>query len=220
MQYNVEKNLKQIQEEIAPYKPNIVAVTKYFDENAIIEAFNAGIRDFGESRVIEAAEKIDRLPIKIKNESKFHFIGHLQTNKAKKAVEHFDVIHSVDSVKLAQKISGYALEFGKIQKILLQLNIAQESQKSGFEKQELINDFSQISELRGIEVIGLMCMTPLGENPEKIRTYFKMVREVRDTITGYFGFHLPELSMGMSQDYAIAAQEGSTMLRIGRRLFS
>ena len=145
MQYNVEKNLKQIQEEIAPYKPNIVAVTKYFDENAIIEAFNAGIRDFGESRVIEAAEKIDRLPIKIKNESKFHFIGHLQTNKAKKAVEHFDVIHSVDSVKLAQKISGYALEFGKIQKILLQLNIAQESQKSGFEKQELINDFSHNS---------------------------------------------------------------------------
>ena len=98
------KNLSQIQEEIVPYKPNIIAVTKYFDENAITEAFEAGLRDFGESRVIEAIEKINKLPQEVRDNSKFHFIGHLQSNKVKKVVEHFDYIHSVDSAKLAKLI--------------------------------------------------------------------------------------------------------------------
>ena len=220
MQYHISENLKHIQEDIVPYKPNIIAVTKYFDEDAILEAFDAGIRDFAESRVIEASEKISRLPENVRKNSTFHFIGHLQTNKAKKAVENFDIIHSVDSVRLTQKISEYALELGKAQKILLQLNIAQEVQKSGFEKDELINDFLQIKDMQGIRILGLMCMTPLGEASDKIRNYFKAVREVRDFISKKYNYELPELSMGMSQDYVIAAQEGSTMLRIGRRLFS
>ena len=220
MQYQVEKNLKQIQEKIVPYKPNIIAVTKYFGCDAIVEAFNAGIRDFAESRVIEAAEKIENLPKDIRENSTFHFIGHLQSNKAKKAVQTFDIIHSVDSIKLAEKVSNYALEAGKIQKILLQLNIAREAQKSGFEKEQLLESFPQIANLKGLKILGLMCMTPLGETPEKIRSYFQMVRETRDLISGEYGCSLPELSMGMSQDYDIAAQEGATMLRIGRRLFS
>ena len=144
----------------------------------------------------------------------------MQSNKAKKAVENFDIIHSVDSVKLAEKISEYAIGAGKVQKILLQLNIAREAQKSGFEKQELIECFSRIADLKGLRILGLMCMTPLGETQEKIRNYFQMVRATRDIISGNSGYDLPELSMGMSQDYVIAAQEGATMLRIGRRLFS
>ena len=220
MKFQIEKNLRQIQEEIAPYKPNIVAVTKYFDENAVIEAYAAGIRDFAESRVIEGSEKINRLPEEIRANSTFHFIGHLQTNKAKRAVENFDVIHSVDSVRLAQKISEYAQGINKVQKILLQVNIAGETQKTGFEAEEMLNSLPQIIDMRGIELIGLMCMTPLGDSPDRIRNYFRQVRELRDLVSKRYGAELNELSMGMSQDYVIAAQEGSTMLRIGRRLFS
>lgn len=220
MKFQIEKNLRQIQEEIAPYKPNIVAVTKYFDENAVIEAYAAGIRDFAESRVIEGSEKINRLPEEIRANSTFHFIGHLQTNKAKRAVENFDVIHSVDSVRLAQKISEYAQGINKVQKILLQVNIAGETQKTGFEADEMLNSLPQIMDMRGIELIGLMCMTPLGDSPDRIRNYFRQVRELRDLVSKRYGAELKELSMGMSQDYVIAAQEGSTMLRIGRRLFS
>ena len=220
MKFQIEKNLRQIQEEIAPYKPNIIAVTKYFDENAVIEAYAAGIRDFAESRVIEGSEKINRLPEEIRANSTFHFIGHLQTNKAKRAVENFDVIHSVDSVRLAQKISEYAQGINKVQKILLQVNIAGETQKTGFEAEEMLNSLPQIMDMRGIELIGLMCMTPLGDSPDRIRDYFRQVRELRDLVSKRYGAVLKELSMGMSQDYVIAAQEGSTMLRIGRRLFS
>ena len=220
MKFQIEKNLRQIQEDIAPYKPNIIAVTKYFDENAVIEAYAAGIRDFAESRVIEGSEKINRLPEEIRANSTFHFIGHLQTNKAKRAVENFDVIHSVDSVRLAQKISEYAQGINKVQKILLQVNIAGETQKTGFEAEEMLNSLPQIMDMHGIKLIGLMCMTPLGDSPDRIRDYFRQVRELRDLVSKRYGAELKELSMGMSQDYVIAAQEGSTMLRIGRRLFS
>ena len=220
MQYNVEINLIRIQQEIAPCKPNIVAVTKYFGPDAIIDAFEAGIRDFGESRVIEASEKINNLPEKIKEKSKFHFIGHLQTNKVKKTVARFDLIHSVDSLKLARKISDCAIEIGKVQNILLQLNIAQELQKSGFDEKELTDVFGDIVGLPGIKVLGLMCMTPFGASSDVIRDCFKKVKVIRDLLEKDFGYSLPELSMGMSQDYEIAAQEGATILRIGRRLFS
>ena len=106
MDNTVRQNLLRIQEEIAPYTPNIIAVTKYFDESAMIDAYNAGLRNFAESRVIEAIEKINNLPADVKNNSKFHFIGHLQTNKVKKVIGHFDYIHSVDSYKLAKNSSS------------------------------------------------------------------------------------------------------------------
>ncbi len=220
MQFKIKENLIRIREEIAPYTPNIIAVTKYFDENAIMEAYEAGLRDFGESRVIEAIEKIQKLPIEIQNNSKFHFIGHLQTNKVRKAVEHFDVIHSVDTLKVAEKISESATEIGKIQNIFLQLNNAGEVQKSGFSKEELFSAFEKISVLPNIKILGLMNMAPLGASENLLRELFHGVCTTQDELEGKFGYKLPEISMGMSQDYVIAAQEGATMLRIGRKLFS
>lgn len=220
MQFKIKENLIRIREEIAPYTPNIIAVTKYFDEIAIEEAYEAGLRDFGESRVIEAIEKIQKLPEEIQNNSKFHFIGHLQTNKVRKAVEHFDVIHSVDTLKVAEKISESATEIGKIQNIFLQLNNAGEIQKSGFSKEELFSDFEKISVLPNIKILGLMNMAPLGAPESLLRKLFHGVRTTRDELEGKFSYKLPEMSMGMSQDYVIAAQEGATMVRIGRKLFS
>ena len=216
----VRSNLKRIQEEIAPYKPNIIAVTKYFDENAIIAAYEAGLRDFGESRVIEACEKISRLPEYVRVNSRFHFIGHLQSNKAKKAVENFYCIHSVDSIKLAKKISEYAGEIGKTQNILLQLNNAGEIQKSGFSKNELFDNFVEIKNLSNLNILGLMNMAPLGAQEDELRLLFSEVKITRDDLEKTFKCSMPEISMGMSQDYKIAVQEGSTMLRIGRKLFS
>ena len=215
----VKKNLLQIQEEIAPCKPRIIAVTKYFDEEAIITAFDAGLRDFGESRVIEASAKIANLPSEVREKSTFHLIGHLQSNKVKQAVKEFDYIHSVDSVKLAQSISQHALEIGKVQKILIQINNANEEQKFGFSKEEVFEVFEQIQNLKGIEIVGVMNMAPLGIAEEEIGKLFSEIVQIRDSLEKEFNCELKEISMGMSQDYKIAAQKGSTMLRIGRKLF-
>ena len=216
----VKKNLTRIQEEIAPYTPNIVAVTKYFGQDAIVAAYQAGVKDFGESRALEAIEKISQLPVEIKQNATFHFIGHLQTNKVKKVVEHFDCIHSVDSLKLANAISNAALEFGKVQNILLQLNNAHEVQKFGFDKDGLIASFPEIEKLEGVKVLGLMNMAPLGAPDNEIERLFKDVVATKNILEEKFQCSLPEVSMGMSQDYAIAARCGATMLRIGRKLFS
>ena len=219
MKYRVRENFLRIQEEIAPCKSKIIAVTKYFDKNAIIDAYHAGLRDFAESRVIEATEKINGLPNEIKQNSKFHFIGHLQTNKVKKVLETFDLIHSVDSLKLAEKISEQAKEAGKIQEILLEINNANEPQKYGFSKSEIFECFSKIMQLNNIKVIGLMNMAPLGANQEELHNIFSELAEIKDKLNESNNCELKELSMGMSQDYKIAAKEGSTMLRIGRKLF-
>ena len=219
MQETIKKNLLQIQEDIAPYRPNIIAVTKYFDENAIIEAYNAGLRNFGESRVIEASKKINNLPQEIRKNSIFHFIGHLQTNKVKKAIEIFDYIHSVDSVKLAEKISEEAGEIGKVQKILVQINNAGEEQKFGFSKDEIFDVFARIIKLKDLEIKGVMNMAPLGAPDNELTKLFREIREIRDNLEKKFDCKLNDISMGMSQDYKIAAREGSTMLRIGRKLF-
>ncbi len=220
MQFTVKENLSKIQEEIAPYRPNIIAVTKYFDEEAIEAAYNAGLRNFGESRTIEAIEKIEKLPVEVRNNSSFHFIGHLQSNKVKKTVEHFDFIHSVDSLKLAELISTAAKAFGKVQKILLQLNNAGEIQKSGFSKEELFEVFPEIIKLDGIKVEGLMNMAPLGADDKTLFELFSDVANTKRLLEEKYNCKMNELSMGMSQDYRIAAQCGATMLRIGRKLFS
>ena len=220
MQFTVKENLSKIQEEIAPYRPNIIAVTKYFDEEAIEAAYNAGLRNFGESRTIEAIEKIEKLPVEVRNNSSFHFIGHLQSNKVKKTVEHFDFIHSVDSLKLAELISSSAKASGKVQKILLQLNNAGEIQKSGFSKEELFEVFPEIIKLDGIKVEGLMNMAPLGADDKTLFELFSDVANTKRLLEEKYNCKMNELSMGMSQDYRIAAQCGATMLRIGRKLFS
>lgn len=215
----VRENLLQIQEDIAPYKPNIIAVTKYFDESAIIEAYNAGLRDFAESRVIEAVEKIQKLSDEIKNNSKFHFIGHLQTNKAKKVVENFDVIHSIDSLKLAKVVSEEAQQIAKIQDVFIEVNFANEEQKFGISKDEVFDFMSEIVKLPNLNIRGLMSMAPLGAEKTELERLYGEVARVRCELEKTFKISLPDLSMGMSQDYAVAARMGATMLRIGRKLF-
>ena len=215
----VTENLSQIQEDIVPYKPNIIAITKYFDVDAIIAAYEAGLTNFGESRVLEAIDKINRLPEEMKKNSTFHFIGHLQGNKAKKAVKYFDYIHSVDSFKLASTISQEAKEENKVQKIFLQLNIAEEVQKFGYSKSDLVEEFPKIQELSNIKIVGLMSMAPLGAEENELRQLFTDVAKTKSELEKIYNCKLDELSMGMSQDYKIAAQCGATMLRIGRKLF-
>lgn len=220
MQDTIKKNLLQIQEEIAPYTPKIIAVTKYFDEEAIIAAYNAGLKDFGESRVIEAIKKINNLPAEIRNNSKCHFIGHLQTNKVKKAVENFDYIHSVDSVKLAKSISDEAKVIGKVQNILLQVNNANEEQKFGFSRNEIFTEFEPIMKMPNLNITGLMNMAPLEASDNELRKLFTDVINVKKALEEKYNCELKEISMGMSQDYKIAAQAGSTILRVGRKLFN
>ncbi len=216
----IRENLVTLQEEIAPYTPNIIAVTKYFDESKIIEAYDAGLRDFGEARVLEAIEKIQKLPKEIKENSNFHLIGHLQTNKAPKAVGNFDYIHSVDSLRLAETLSEEALKQGLKQKVFLQVNNANEEQKFGFLKEEILQLFGKIKELRGLEIVGLMNMAPFGLERQELINLFKDIVNLRDTLEKEFDCILKEISMGMSGDYKEAVVAGATMIRIGRKLFS
>ena len=215
----ISRNLLQIQEEIAPSKPRIIAVTKYFDGEAIIQAYNAGLRDFGESRVIEASEKIQNLPQEVRENSTFHLIGHLQSNKVKHAVKVFDYIHSVDSVKLAQSISQHSSEIGKVQKVLIQVNNANEEQKFGFSEDEVFEAFNQIRQFEALEIVGIMNMAPFGADEEELAKLFSEIVEIRNKLEKIFNCELKEITMGMSQDYKIEAEQGSTMLRVGRKLF-
>ena len=200
-------------------KVKIVAVTKYFGLKSIIAGYQAGIRNFGESRAIEATKKIEQLPDEIRKNSTFHFIGHLQSNKVEKVVKYFDIIESVDSLKIAKAISKSACLLNKREKVLLQVNNAGEEQKSGFSKNTLKTELGEILSLKGIEVLGLMNMAPLGVDENAIEGLFKDIREFRDELEREFNVTLPELSMGMSNDYKIALREGATIIRIGRKLF-
>ena len=219
MYETIKKNLLQIQEDIAPCKPKIIAITKYFGVEAIEKAYEAGLRDFGESRLPQAKDKIQSLSREIRENSTFHFIGHLQTNKVKQAVGFFDYIHSVDSLKIAQAISRQACELGIVQKVLLQINNANEVQKFGFSKDELLEVFGEIKQLEGIDPVGVMNIAPLGIDEDKIAELFSDIVETKKTLETKFVCVLGEISMGMSQDYVIAANKGATMLRIGRKLF-
>lgn len=220
MSFSIGDNLLNIKKEIAPYTPNIIAVTKYFGTEEMLKAYETGLRDFGESRANDAIEKIESLPVDVRKNSKFHFIGHLQTNKAEKVVKYFDYIHSVDSLKLASVISEAAKKSGKNQKILLQLNNANEEQKFGYSKEDLLRDFPKIINLDGIEVAGLMNIAPLTDSETELNKLFSDVRDFKTKLETEFNFPLKELSMGMSNDYKIAAANGATMIRIGRKLFS
>lgn len=216
----IKENLLQIKNEIAPYTPNIIAVTKYFDESKIIEAYEAGLRNFGESRVLEAIEKIQKLPKEVRENSSFHLIGHLQTNKANKAVGNFDYIHSVDTLNLAKTLSEEALRKGIVQKVLLQINNANEEQKFGFSKDEIYINFEEMKSLKGLEIVGLMNMAPFGLEKESLSELFEDIVKLRDELEKKFDCTLKEISMGMSGDYKEAVVAGATMIRVGRKLFS
>ena len=220
MQNTVKENLLQIQQEIAPSQPRIIAITKYFDENKLIEAYDAGLRDFGENRVQDALNKFAKLPKEIIKTSTFHLVGHLQTNKVKKAVGNFDYIHSVDSLKLLEAIDIEAKKKNIIQKVLVQVNNANEVQKYGLSIDKVVDLFSKISNYNNCEVAGLMNIAPVDATDSELEKLFSQVRELKSELERTFKIELRELSMGMSNDYKIAVCQGSTMLRIGRKLFS
>ncbi len=216
---NVEYNLSELRKEIVPYKPKIIAVTKYFGVEKLIEAYNAGLRCFAENRVQDALEKFESLPDEIKQNSVFHLIGHLQSNKVKKAVGKFDLIQSVDSLKLAQAISQEAQNQGIIQHILLQVNNANEDAKFGFSVLDLKDVFATILNLKGIKVDGLMNIAPITDE-ETLEFLFGDMQNLKSELETKYNCQLNELSMGMSGDYKIAVKFGSTMIRIGRKLFT
>lgn len=215
----VEENLSELRKEIVPYKPIIIAVTKYFGAEKLVEAYKDGLRDFAENRVQDALEKFEQLPQEIKENSCFHLIGHLQSNKVKKAVGRFDLIQSVDSLKLAKMISDEALKQGIVQKILLQVNNADEEAKSGFSVGDLKRDFKEIISLKGIKVEGLMNIAPIADE-QTLECLFKGMQDLKAELESGFAYKLKELSMGMSGDYKTAIKYGSTMIRIGRKLFT
>jgi len=187
----------------------LVAVTKNVTAEYIETAFKLGIRHFGENRVQEARHKIPLLG-PLQPEPVWHMIGHLQSNKVKTALEIFDVIQSVDSLALANIINKKAT--GKIP-VLLEINIAGEPAKYGFSPEEIVPAFEQISQLPNLDIKGLMTVAPAVSNPEDARPIFRRLKLMADA------FHLEHISMGMSDDFEVAVEEGATMVRIGRAIF-
>jgi PLP dependent protein len=208
----MKERIRRIQQEIGNNKT--VAVSKGHSVEKIEKALNAGITMIGENKIQEAEEKYRKLKDLFNDmRVEFHLIGHLQKNKVKKAVMMFDMIQSVDSLKIAQEIDKRAKEIGKVQLILIQINIGAEKQKHGVMPEEIFGLLEEISKLENISVKGLMCITPYFEDAEKTRPYFRMMKSIFDK-TG-----LEILSMGMSHDYKIAVEEGSNMIRIGTKIF-
>jgi pyridoxal phosphate enzyme (YggS family) len=186
----------------------LVAVSKTFPASFVDEAIDAGIAEVGENRVQEAREK---KPL-VQGTARWHLIGHLQTNKAKDAVKLFDVIQAVDSLELAEKLARAAESHGKRQEVMLQVNIGDEPQKSGIARAELEVVAKQASALASLHMIGLMAIPPIG-TPDATRPYFRELRSMRDALG------LEHLSMGMSEDFEAAIEEGSTIIRVGRAIF-
>ncbi len=197
-----------------PAAVRLVAVSKTVPVELIREAAAAGQRLFGENYLQEAKGKIAALGAGLS----WHFIGHLQSNKAKGAVALFDLIHGVDRLKLAQALNVAADSLGKVQEILIQVNLAGEASKSGTAPEAAPELLQQISLLPHLKVRGLMTMPPFLA-PEAVRPYFRALRELRDRLQDRAGLCLPELSMGMSGDYEVAVAEGSTLVRVGTAIF-
>ncbi|MEI6222044.1 MAG: YggS family pyridoxal phosphate-dependent enzyme [bacterium] len=198
----------------------LVAVTKNFPVEALECLVSAGQLVFGENRVQEAVAKIEKLRLTSDATSKlsFHLIGHLQTNKVRKAVESFDTIQSVDSVALARKIDIAAGEVGKLQTVLLEVNVSGEESKFGFSIETLRVVFPQLNDFRHLNIVGLMTVAPYSTEPESTRPVFRQLRLFRDELERSFGVSLPELSMGMSGDFSVAIEECATIVRVGTAL--
>ena len=195
----------------------LVAVSKTIPANSVREAIEAGVATLGESYVQEARNKFNvlgRYPVS------WHFIGHLQSNKAKYAVRLFDLIHSVDTLKLAGELNKQAKKVNKIQDVLIQINISKEPSKSGSDIENARKLIKDIVLFENLSVKGLMAMPPFFNNPEKARPYFIALRNLRDQIQKAFpGVMLNELSMGMTGDFEVAIEEGATLVRIGTAIF-
>ncbi len=212
-------NLARIRETIGAAPVTLIAVTKNVDSGSITEAFQSGVTEFGENRVSDALEKQEQVPPSVAQHIRWHFIGHLQTNKVKKVVGNFSLIHSVDSLHLAQEVSRQAQKRSLEQPILLQVKVLEDPGKSGFSPEQLRRDFAQLKDLPNLKLEGLMTIAPLTSDPIVWRQSFNGLRLLRDELEATHGITLRELSMGMTQDWQDAISCGSTMVRLGRAIF-
>jgi hypothetical protein len=217
---NLERVLAQISDAArkagrSPDDVQLVAISKTHDAERIREAVEAGQNLFGESRVQEARAKIPLLPSNLC----WHFVGHLQKNKIRHALSLFELFHSVDSLSLAQEINRIAEEEGMHPRVLLEVNVAGEGSKFGFRPDKLRQDMEALLALPRLSIEGLMTIPPLAKEAEASREYFVDLRELRDRLETEFQMKLPHLSMGMTNDFPVAVEEGATLARVGTAIF-
>ncbi len=229
---NLHANLQRVQDRIAaaalrtgrpPASITLIAVSKTQPVEALIEAYQLGVRHFGENRVEEALTKLPAFKQAVNDSSvTFHMIGHVQSRKADEAAPLFDRIHSVDSVKLAQRLDRFAAVSSKTLPILLEVNVSGEAGKYGFEGQAragLLSAAKTIGQLPNLKLDGLMTMAPIVSAPDQARAIFRALRELRDAIETNLKIDLPQLSIGMTADFEVAIEEGATLVRVGRAIF-
>lgn len=225
-----EGNLRLVLEKIAtscikakrnPEEITLVCITKGVDVEKIKEIIALGINNIGENRVQEALKKFEKLQIPVYRSGKInlHMVGHLQKNKVKYAVRIFDLIHSVDSLELAYEINKQAEKINKVQDILIQINSSGEKTKFGVKPEDLFSLANEVLKLKNLNLKGLMTIAPIVKNPEETRPYFRKVKELFDEFNHLTNNQLTILSMGMSQDFEVAIEEGANMVRIGRAIF-
>jgi len=221
---SILENLERVWEQIAQAAAKagrdvkdveLVAIAKTHPAEKVREAVEAGQTLFGESRVQEARAKIPELSSNIR----WHFVGHLQKNKVRQALPLFEMIHSVDSLALAQDINRIAEEEGLYPRVLLEVNVAGEGSKFGFGPANLREQMEALLALPRLSIEGLMCIPPLAVESEDSQKFFVQVRELRDSLEKEFNMKLPQLSMGMTQDFPIGIQEGATLVRVGTAIF-
>lgn len=221
---SIAENLERVREQIAQVAAKagrsdedveLVAISKTYGAEKIREAVEAGQSLFGESRVQEARAKIPELPSNLR----WHFVGHLQKNKIRHALPLFELIHSVDSLALAQDANRIAEEEGMHPRVLLEVNVAGEGSKFGFKPDTLRTEMETLLALNRLSIEGLMTIPPLAPEAEGSRKYFVALRELRDALETEFRAKLPHLSMGMTNDFAIAIEEGATLVRVGTAIF-
>ena len=218
--YNLERVRAQIAQAAAKSGRSVedvdlVAISKTHDAEKVREAIEAGQTLFGESRVQEARVKIPDLP----SSAHWHFVGHLQKNKIRHALPLFELIHSIDSLALAEDINRIAEEEGLHPRVLLEVNVAGEGSKFGFAPDDLRGQMEALMALARLSIEGLMCIPPLAVESEDSRKFFVQVRELRDSLEREFSVKLPQLSMGMTQDFPIGVEEGATLVRVGTAIF-
>ena len=222
---NIKKNIQEIQEDIKnhsiyPEKVKFIAVTKYVQPEIMDEILNCEVKVFGENKAQVIREKYEKYITEGKQDIEWHFIGNLQKNKVKYIAPFVKLIHSVNKLSLAQEIDKRAEQNNRIIDVLLEINIAGEESKEGYNLEDLYRDLPQMMELKNINIIGLMTMAPFVDDEPLVRGVFKRLREIRDELNKeYFGGKLTELSMGMTNDYKIALEEGATLIRVGRKIY-
>jgi pyridoxal phosphate enzyme (YggS family) len=193
----------------------LIAISKTHDAERVREAHAAGQNVFGESRVQEARTKLPELPSSLR----WHFVGHLQKNKIRHALPLFELIHSVDSLELARDIDRIAQEEGLHPRVLLEVNVAGEGSKFGFPPDKLRDEMESLLSLGRLSIEGLMALPPIAPEAEASRKFFVQLRERRDALEKEFDMKLPQLSMGMTNDFTVAIEEGATLVRVGTAIF-